>query len=114
MKGILINPIDETITEIEHKGSITDTIDARMMECVCIEKEDDIWIDEEGLLKQSNYFYKYKDMLLCGKSLVLGVTEDGDSTNCNHTLEELKKDITFKGKQHIDESRLGFTIVPLQ
>jgi len=114
MKAILINPIDETVTEIDHKGDIAKTIDTRMIECVPIDKQDDIWIDEEGLLKGSNYFYKYRGTLLCGKSLVLSVDEMGESKKCNHTLEEIKKDIIFIGKKGIDESKLGFTIMPLQ
>ena len=114
MKAILIDPINETITEIDHKGDIAKTIDTRMIECVAIDKQDDIWIDEEGLLKGSNYFYKYKDIMLCGKSLVLSVDEMGESKKCNHTLEEIKKDIIFIGKKGIDESKLGFTIMPLQ
>ena len=52
--------------------------------------------------------------MLCGKSLVLSVDKMGESKKCNHTLEEIKKDIIFIGKKGIDESKLGFTIMPLQ
>ena len=56
--------------------------------------------------------FKYKgvDAPLCGKGLVLGVDEEGDSTAPTITLQELQKNVTFMGKHVIDHSRTGFTI----
>jgi len=116
MNALLINPIDETITEVTFSGDykqIQKAIDANCFGVVSIPNDDDIYIDDEGLLKGNNYFFMHKDVPtpLCGKGLVLGANHDtGDSTSVHVTLKELKHSITFLGQQGINHSRLGFTI----
>ena len=115
MKAYLINPIDEIVTEVEYNGDykqIQMHIGADLFTVVYIGNSDDMYVDDEGLLKETNHMFKYKgvDAPLCGKGLVLGVDEEGDSTAPTITLQELQKNVTFMGKHVIDHSRTGFTI----
>ena len=55
MKAFLINPIDETITEVDHDDSdyknISKAIDAKYFTTVQIHEDGDtIYLDDEGLL----------------------------------------------------------------
>jgi len=56
--------------------------------------------------------FKYEgvDTPLCGKGLVLGVDDEGDSTAPTISLQELQKNVTFMGRHNIDHTSHGFTI----
>ena len=104
MKALLINPFDMTITEVEYDGnyqSIYKLIspegsEVRAFDAVRISAEDTIWVDDEGLLKQNNFF-EHTDypQPMAGLGLVLGTTEDGDSTSPTLTLDQLKDNISW-------------------
>jgi hypothetical protein len=119
MKAILINPIDETITEVNYNGDykqIYQFIDASMFGVVDIPNDDSIYIDDEGLFKDNQYFFTHNAIptLLGGKGLVLGIDhKTGNSTDANSTILEIRKNITFMGKHIVDQSKIGFTIIPL-
>ena len=119
MKAILINPIDETITEVNYNGDykqIYQFIDASMFGVVDIPNDDSIYIDDEGLFKDNQYFFTHNAIptLLGGKGLVLGIDhKTGDSADANSTILEIRKSITFMGKHRVDQSKLGFKIIPL-
>tara|TARA_R110000823_G_scaffold303365_1_gene424721 strand:+ start:618 stop:980 length:363 start_codon:yes stop_codon:yes gene_type:complete len=119
MKAYLINPIDETITEVDYEGDfqqIYKHIDANIFSVVNILNDDSIYVDDEGLYKDVQYFYMYKDIPtpLCGKSLVLGTDyESGNSTAVNVSLLDLKESITFIGKKKVDNNEHGFTIATI-
>jgi len=115
MKAFLINPIEQKIYEVDYSGDykqIQMHIGADLFTVVYIGNKDDIYVDDEGLLKESNYMFKYKgiDTPLCGKGLVLGVDDEGDSTAPTITLQELQKNVTFIGRHNINHSNMGFTI----
>ena len=56
MKAILINPFDQTIKETEYTGNykeIYDLIDCRSFDCVRIYETQDMYIDDEGLMRNN-------------------------------------------------------------
>ena len=124
MKAILINPEFEYIHLIDFDGdykSIYKLLDCRMFECVYpFKNEDTIFIDEEGLLKDSNYSFSIKAddkkqfpwQTVMGKALVLGTDAEGESIEHKTSLEEVKSRITFNGKVAISENDRGFTVMP--
>lgn len=123
MKAILINPKEETISVVEHKGgidSIYKLVGCRTFEAVYpFQNNDIIYVDEEGLLKDSNYSFNIKcsegiSYPLMGNGLIVGSTEDGEDADCSSTVEELKNIITFKGKVAISEGDRGFTVIPYE
>ena len=116
IKGLLINPEDESITEIEIRkggGCLQDLYDKIGCDCVdCIRhgiiltlsrvnKKDDIWIDDEGMLKADQRpFWRLPlyQQDIAGRGVVLSVDDEGDCIS--HTLtaeqiEELKAVIRF-------------------
>ena len=123
MKAILINPKEETISVVEHKGgidSIYKLVCCRTFEAgYPFQNNDIIYVDEEGLLKDSNYSFNIKcsegiSYPLMGNGLIVGSTEDGEDADCSSTVEELKNIITFKGKVAISEGDRGFTVIPYE
>lgn len=115
MRAILIDPINETIEEVEYNGDykqIYKHIDASTFGVVDIPNDDTIFIDDEGLLKDNNHFFIHKDAYtpIGGKGLVLGIDDRGESVSAHSTLKELRHSITFIGKQAINHSNAGFTI----
>ena len=123
MKAILINPKEEIIRVISYDGdykSIYQILECRMFECVYpFKNEDTIYIDEEGLLKDSNYSFAIKcddgtTISLMGKGLILGTDAEGESIECQSKLDDIKSRVTFKGKVAISEGDRGFTVVPYE
>tara|TARA_R100000231_G_scaffold26343_1_gene23894 strand:- start:49 stop:489 length:441 start_codon:yes stop_codon:yes gene_type:complete len=121
MRAILINPKEEIIRVISYDGdyrSIYQILECRMFECVYpFKNEDTIYIDEEGLLKDSNYSFTIKcddgtTIPLMGKGLILGTDAEGESIEHKTSLEDVKSRVTFKGKVAIEHGADGFTIIP--
>ena len=135
MRAILINPKEEIIRVISYDGdyrSIYQILECRMFECVYpFKNEDTIYIDEEGLLKDSNYSFTKISLIslfsfktftikcddgttipLMGKGLILGTDAEGESIEHKTSLEDVKSRVTFKGKVAIEHGADGFTIIP--
>ena len=126
MKAILINPKEEIIRVISYDGdykSIYQILECRMFECVYpFDNGDTLFIDEEGLLKDSNYSFSIKAddkkqfpwQTVMGKALVLGTDAEGEMIECKSKLEDIKNQIKFRGKVAISEGNRGFTIMPYE
>ena len=116
MKAYLIDPKNNSVDEVEYNGDykqIYTFIEASCFGIVDIPNDNSIFVDDEGLFKDTQYCYIHKDVPtpLCGKSLVLGIDhKTGDSADVNGELKELRKRITFIGQQKIDHDEVGFTI----
>ena len=57
MRGILINPFDETVKEVNILGNIEDIYlltECRTFDVVALSDKDDLYIDDEGLLKDNS------------------------------------------------------------
>ena len=103
MKAYLIDPKEQTITQVEHDASdyknISRTIDCDDFTTVVINKEGDtIFLDDEGLLHMDiKYMFQIdnnENFCYSGKGLVLGCDREGESCEPNITLDELKKRVT--------------------
>ena len=112
MKAILINPKLQTINEINYSGDYKDIY--KLTECstfTCVYpfnlNEDTIYLDDEGLLKQSNYCFTFRcdnghNPILCGNALILGTDEEGESQDVESSIEMIQDRIVFVGHQAID------------
>ena len=107
-KGILIDVHNRTITEVEVTKDSNDSelqsmynhIKCGMVECVSLNDENDVWVDEEGLLTLTPFsmFFKIDGYheFLCGNGLVLGFDEEnGDSSDTTLTIDDVKSKVTF-------------------
>ena len=111
MKAILINPKLQTINEINYSGDYKDI--QKLTECSTFTAiypfdncEDTIYLDDEGLLKPSNYCFTFKYdngyvQPLMGNALILGTNDKCDSADVETPLDEIKKRVSFKGHQAI-------------
>lgn len=101
-KGILIDVKNETITEVQvgDYKDIQKKIGCDLFDVVQIDEENDVYVDDEGLLsvdKDSKFFgFKGSNVKLAGNGLVLGNNRNtGDSKNTTLTVEYLKERIEF-------------------
>tara|TARA_R100001129_G_scaffold177065_1_gene151643 strand:- start:742 stop:1158 length:417 start_codon:yes stop_codon:yes gene_type:complete len=123
MKAILINPKLKLINEINYSGDYKDI--SKLTECrifTCVYPfdncEDTIYLDDEGLLKQSNYCFTFdcdngQTQPLMGNALILGTNDEGDSKDIETSLDEIKKRVSFKGHQKIIMGNSGIDLSPL-
>jgi len=106
MKGYLIDPYEKQITLVEHNGDLQDMYQAlrcSIVEAVQITSTGDVvYVDEEGLLKDLSQqsFFKLTgpgaSIVLAGRGLVLGTTDEGDSTDPVISLRELTPMVSWK------------------
>jgi hypothetical protein len=101
MKAYLIDPYETKVTEVEYSGNYEDIyklIDCRTFDCVGFRGfKDTIYIDDEGLYKEDKQFFMVDGFPtpLCGKALVLGTDEEGDSISPKTSLTKLKSMVDF-------------------
>jgi hypothetical protein len=100
MQAILIDPFTETIEVVDYSGDWRDI--SAMLGCdlfttVYTEMADTIYVDDEGLYVEDQRYFKLKGhpQPLAGKGLVLGSTDDGDSTDCVSSLQDILDIVEF-------------------
>lgn len=99
MRGILIDPENGTITEV----NVAKGIDAiyKLIDADCfdiqrlgknVKQENDIYVDDNGLCGQINFGFQYgENQPIVGKGLILGSDPNtGDSIDTNLGLEVVK------------------------
>lgn len=107
MKAFLIDPKAQSITEVDYSGDYQDIyalIEADTFDVVRLYPTGDgAFIDDEGLLKEQEFFWVHRNYPgpLAGRGLVLGVDEEGESAAPAVTLQQLAKDITFTTLEHL-------------
>jgi len=113
MKGILINPYDETIKEVEYTGDyreIYSLIECRVFDCVRLTIENDMFIDDEGLLLRGvQRYFSIKDRNYAGKALLLAHDDEGESVATTFTLEEAKDMVEWLPEGHRETPYMEFT-----
>ena len=114
MRGILINPHEETITEVEYSGNykeIYSLIDCRTFDCVRITPYEDMYIDDEGLLMDNQRYFTLLGTGLnnfAGKALLLSHDDEGETTATNWTLQDVKNMVQWLPEGHKEEPYMEF------
>ena len=129
MKAILINPEKENISVVEHDGDISSLyklLNCKMIEAVYpfapqkLGSNDIIYIDEEGLLKDSNFSFSIltddkKELPLFGNGIVVGTDDEGNDIACQSILSDIERNKTVEAFKKlnlnvncIDITWLGF------
>lgn len=104
MKGYVIDPEQQTITEIEHNGDyrqIYELIDNGGSPFCTVRisaANDIIFLDDEGLLKDPEFFFCVSGYAqpLAGKGLVLAIDDEGETVAARISLEALTDMISFR------------------
>jgi len=123
-KGFLINPETQSITEHSIGENFEEINTAIGSRCFCIgtylPKEDAIFVDDEGLLTdEPKQFFRIDDSIisntnpgpLCGRGLVLGADDEGDSVDAKVTLKKLNEAVRWMTEEEVGPVDLGFTVI---
>ena len=102
MKAILIDVKNQEIKEVEHDNTlqnIYDLIDCRTFDLIMIDTVNNIFVDDEGLLRQNQLYFEYSGsngiFQLAGNGLILGVDDEGNSISPTLTIEDVKGKVSF-------------------
>ena len=115
MKAILIDPKHERVMQIDYSGDyrhIYEHLSFQNAEGMTHKPRafdvvrtpiggDGIYVDDEGLYapaEDKHWFsitYKEQDMLLVNRSLVIGCDDEGNSTDCASTVEDIRQRIKW-------------------
>ena len=105
VNGVLIDPTSRSIklVEVSEKVSLKECY--KLLECNMIEManpnstfvdwRDTLIVDEEGLLKNNQEFFKIGGQAYAGKGLLLATTEEGDLTGCVSDLDNVVQSVQF-------------------
>ena len=112
MKAILINPFNQTITEIKYSGNFKEIyklIDCSTFDCINIDNDNTLFVDDEGLLQENRYFY-WKDYTnLAGKALIIGVDyQTGEDCDTSWSLQEVENMVEWLPEGHEEEPMMEF------
>lgn len=100
-RGILIDVVNKTLREVEFKNLIDmyRLIDCDIVECVSYGKDADVWVDEEGLLKNDDkgfFMLHTYPQPIKGNGLITGGCDDEGSTKSSTmSLEDAAKIVKF-------------------
>ena len=120
MRAILINPFEREITTVIRSDNYkdiynylsTDDFSVNNFAVVHWDEFNDIFIDDEGLYVDDQAFFSiagtHSELVLAGKGLILGHDGEGDTTDTDLTLEEIRSAVTWKEPQ--DRPEIKFEI----
>ena len=111
MKGILINPHDETIKEVVYTGDfreIYDIVDCRTFDVVNIYGTQDMYVDDEGLLINNQRYFSINGRNYGGKGLLLSHDDEGETTSTNLDLQMVQDMVQFLPEGHIETPYMEF------
>ena len=137
LNGILIDPYPKKVTSVKVDTTNTlksmyDLIGCSMVEVVGLIRPDDIfsdevvediWVDEEGLLKGDQRFFKISDLpynhhgIIAGRGLILQSDKEGGTISTSLSVEEITPKISwdFTHNNRIYNSETGlFTELKVQ
>ena len=96
MKAILIDPFDQTISEVE-VTNIAKTLQCDYWEPIFIGRNTNLCVDEEALLKPGRVFFRWTTYPrpILGRALVSSYNSDGDEIDVLWNLEAVTDHVVF-------------------
>lgn len=120
MRGILINPHDQSISNVETDGSFADIRRLLGIECFTTIQwgnRNHLILDDEGLLREApGPFFQIAgyDQPLAGKGLILGLDRKGDHVDTTLKLFYMLDKVTFPNVRFVGfEDTSGPQIHPI-
>lgn len=107
MKAILIDSVNREVKEIEIGKGIDEMYKFLQCECFTIasylDKEDAIFVDDEGLMKEQNAFFTFEGahQPFAGNGLIMGCDDEGESEDCKISFNEVKEKVKFYDKYEL-------------
>jgi hypothetical protein len=101
MRGILVDPVLQTFTEVEYNGDIKEIyafIEADPFDIVRLDEYTTMFVDDEGLLRQPppEQFMVVNGQPLAGKGLILGSDDRGETIGTIMPITGAKDIISFQ------------------
>jgi len=97
----LIDPFEQSVQEVNYFGDYTEIykhIKCDLFTVVGLNNKGDcVYVDDEGLLKDNQMFFKIQGYPepLAGRGLILGTDEEGDSCSATLSFEDVRQMISF-------------------
>lgn len=110
MQGILINPFDQTVKEVNILGNIQDIYlltECTIFDVVRLSESDDMYVDDEGLLKDNRYF-SWSGRNFAGKALIMGHDDEGNSISTTYDLQEVIDRVEWLPEGHRETPYMEF------
>ena len=111
MRVILINPFDETVKEAVYGGDyreIYNLIDCRTFDVVSLSNADDLYVDDEGLLKDENRYFSWSGRNFAGMGLIMGHDDEGETIETTYDLQEVVDRVEFLSEGHKETPYMEF------
>jgi len=117
ISGLLIDPFEQTITEVELSENST-FADAKKhmqldgpLDVVTLSDDTMVVVDDEGLLKNNNRYFKLSEFHqpLAGRAIIVGYDEEGETQTPElynvHSIKWMPED-------HVEEPFMQFIPIP--
>jgi hypothetical protein len=100
MRAILIDAVNHTVTEIQHKGDLDGiyrSLNVEMIEVGHYDQEtgDTMYVDEEGLINGTELGFTLFNREYMGSGIIFGSTPEGENASAVTDLKTIKP-IFFK------------------
>lgn len=110
MRALLINPEDQSITEITYDGNYKSLYDIIGNGCICFSafatefSNDTFYYDDEGLFHNNigGIIYPGWASPIVGKIVVLGSDDEGDTIAPISYIDEIKVGLRFLSPQELE------------
>jgi hypothetical protein len=109
MRGIFIDPFTRTIEEVETTGKLPEIysmLGVELITIVHVGETDVLFLDDEGLFvpaeEQAYFHWTGSAQPFAGKGLIVGTDEEGDSTDAEMDIEEVRKKVTWINRDELD------------
>jgi hypothetical protein len=113
LRGILIDSVTESITEVTHNGDYREIYkflsdpengyNVDTFTVVYIDERNVIFVDDNGLLTNPRHFFAWRGypQPLAGRGLILGSDAEGETIGTRISLEKVKKNVAFTNKLRV-------------
>jgi len=107
MKAILIDAVNKEVKEVQIGKGIEEMYKFLNCECFTIAsylpKNDAIFVDDEGLMNGTDSFFTYEGahQPFAGNGLIMGSDDEGESTDCKVSLDEVKSKSNFYSRYEL-------------
>ena len=100
IRGILINPADQTVTEVilnqnDYLQGINENLDCQLVDRIVLDDQNDLWVDDEGFMVRGNPLSTLQREWFAGRGLILGYDDEGNSVNTTKTIVDVISELTF-------------------
>ncbi len=107
MRGILIDPVAQTVAAVTLLNGELDTIyaliEAEPIDVRPVTERDDLWIDDEALLRRPapTCYAQWGDYAhpIAGKQLILGHNDEGDCISTQLSVERVERAVRFTRRE---------------